>query len=203
MGGSDHKRDGLWYRIKRFFKFGKRNEYLDQYGYYDSFDEHRFARTPELFPYLPYSLQDLLSFKRIDGKNVMVASHYSTARWFLHGKNTVTLARARRDGKSGSGRIRYVDSYREYVGEPVDILVWDSHTMPQDWEDFIAKVLSPRGVVIFVYSQYFDALENGLGALCDHLSKKGMRSLEFRNPGPRREFMTAELYYPRDNVLDI
>ncbi len=64
-------------------------------------------------------------------------------------------------------------------------------------------MLSPRGVVIFVYSQYFDALENGLGALCDHLDKLGMRNLEFRNPGPRREIMTAVLYYPRDNALDI
>ena len=197
------KRDGFWSRVKRFFNLAKRNEYLEQYGYYDSFDDHRYARSPESFPYLPYSLQDMLSGRRIDGANVLVAAHYSTARWFLHGKNKVTLARHLHDGKSGSSRLNYIDSYRSYSGKPVDILVWDSHSMPPDWKEFIDKVMSPRGVVIFAYSQYFDMLENGLAELCESLKKRGMRSLEFRNPGPRRGLMTAEVYYPRDNVLDI
>jgi len=199
----DSKDDGIWVRIKRFFSVGRYNSYLAQHGYYDSFNEHRYSRTPGAFPHLPYSLQDMLSAKRIDGVTVLVAAHYSTARWFLHGKNTVILARQLRDTNGGSSRIRYVDSYRNYNGDKVDILVWDSHHIPPDWEEFIAKNLSPRGVVIFSYSQYFDELEKGLAGLCDHLVKKGMRSLEFRNPGPRREIMTAELYYPRDNVLDI
>ena len=201
-GGHGKRRSGFLTRIGRFFSARKRNAYLEQYGYYDSFDARRLAHSPGAYPYLPYSLQDMLNAKRITGKNVLVASHYSTALWFAGGRNTVTLARELRDGK-GSSRLRYVGSWREYSGPPVDIMVWDSHAMPSDWGTFADRVLSPRGVVIFVYSQYFDALESGLGALCEYLVKAGMRSLEFRNPGPRRELMTAELYYPRDNVLDI
>lgn len=207
MGKSHRKaKDGFWKRIGKLFASGRRHQYLEQRGYYESFDDDRYSRSPESFPYLPYSLQDMLEAKRIVGKNVLVASHRSTALWFRQGKkNRVTLARPRREeNKDRQGRLQHVDSYKEYDGDPVDILVWDSHTMPADWKDFIARALSPQGVVIFVYSQYFDALENGLGALRDHLVSLGMRSLEFCNPGPRREIMTAELYYPpRDNALDI
>lgn len=199
------EKDGIFRRFGSFFAVRKRNSYLEQHGFYESFDDKRYARSPESHPYLPYSLQDLLEVKKISGKNVLVASHRSTALWLRRGKqNTVTLARPRPAGQeSRHGRLLHVDNYQAYAGAPVDILVWDSHTMPEDWKEFIARVLSPRGVVIFVYSQYFDALENGLGALCDHLESLGMRSLEFRNPGPRREIMTAVLYYPRDNALDI
>ena len=204
MSNSDRK-DGFFKRVGRVFAARKRHSYLEQHGYYDSFDDKRYARSPESYPYLPYSLQDLLDAKKISGMNVLVASHRSTALWLRRGgKNTVTLARPRRSGTENQrGRLQHADSYQDYSGPPVDILVWDSHTMPSDWEEFVARALSPRGVVIFVYSQYFDALENGLGALCDHLDKLKMRNLEFRNPGPRREIMTAVLYYPRDNVLDI
>lgn len=204
MGRSSGK-DGIFKRVGRFFATLKSNPYLEQHGHYDSFDDRKYARSPESFPYLPYSLQDLLEAKKLANMNVLVASHRSTALWLRRGKkNTVTLARPRHGGSENQhGRLLHVDTYKDYSGKPVDILVWDSHTMPPDWAEFIARVLSPRGVVIFVYSQYFDALENGLGALCDHLDKLGMRNLEFRNPGPRREIMTAVLYYPRDNALDI
>lgn len=205
--GKSHHRDGenFWKRLGRLFASGRHHPYLEQHGYYESFDDDRYARSPESFPYLPYALQDMLEAKKIAGKNVLVASHRSTALWFRRGKrNTVTLARPRRDENKGRhGRLEHIDSYRDYQGAPVDILIWDSHNMPEDWAEFIARVLSPRGVVIFVYSQYFDALENGLGTLRDHLVSLKMRSLEFSSPGPRREIMTAELYYPRDNVLDI
>ena len=139
-------------RIGRFFSTRKRNAYLEQYGYYDSFDAHRLARSPGSYPYLPYSLQDVLAAKRVTGKNVLVASHYSTALWFAGGRNTVTLARESRDGK-GSSRLRYVASYREYSGPPVDIMVWDSHAMPADWGEFVDRALSPRGVVLLGYAQ--------------------------------------------------
>lgn len=206
--GKSHSdgKDGFWKRIGKLFASSQRHPYLEQRGYYDSFDDDRYMRSPESFPYLPYSLQDMLEAKKIVGKNVLVASHRSTALWFRQGKkNSVTLARPRHaENKGRQGRLQHVDSYKDYNGAPVDILVWDSHTMPPDWKEFIARVLSPQGVVIFVYSQYFDALENGLGALCDHLASLGMRCLEFCNPGPRREIMTAALYYPpRDNALDI
>ncbi|MBP5530561.1 MAG: hypothetical protein J6Y54_00840 [Lentisphaeria bacterium] len=191
--------------IGEFFSRRERNEYLEQHGYYESFDDRTYSKSPESFPHLPFSLQDMLEAKKIAGRNVLVATHRSTALWFRAGKkNAVTLARPRRGGNSGrQSRLRHVDSYKEYDGAPVDILVWDSHVMPSDWREFVARVLSPRGVVIFVYSKYFDALENGLGALCDHLESLGMRQLEFRNPGPRRESLTAVVYYPRDNALDI
>lgn len=205
MTNSDRK-DGFFQRVGRFFAARKRNQYLEQHGFYDSFSDKRYAHSPESYPYLPYSLQDLLEAKKISGRNVLVASHRSTALWLRRGKkNTVTLARPRPGGTENQrGRLLHVDNYQAYVGEKVDILVWDSHTMPSDWKEFVARVLSPRGVVIFVYSQYFDALENGLGALCDHLASLGMRCLEFRNPGPRREIMTAVLYYPPgNNALDI
>lgn len=200
------RKNGLFWRIGNFFSLRKRHPYLEQHGHYESFDDKRYARSPESYPYLPYSLQDMLAAKNISGKNVLVASHRSTALWLRRGKkNTVTLARPRSGGTENQhGRLLHVDSYKEYAGAPVDILVWDSHSMPSDWKEFIARVLSPRGVVIFVYSQYFDALENGLGVLRDHLVSLGMRSLEFCNPGPRREIMTAELYYPPgDNALGI
>ena len=207
MGKSRSKgKDGFWKRIGKLFVSGGRHPYLEQHGHYESFKDKRYSRSPESFPYLPYSLQDMLEAKNISGKNVLVASHRSTALWFRQGKkNQVTLARPRsEENKDRRGRLQHVDSYKDYDGAPVDILVWDSHTMPADWKEFLARVLSPQGVVIFVYSQYFDALENGLGALRDHLVSQGMRSLNFCNPGPRREIMTAELYYPpRDNALDI
>ena len=200
-----NKNGNIFKRIGDFFSRRRRNSYLEQHGYYDSFNDKVYSRSPESFPHLPFSLQDMLEAKKISGKNVLVASHRSTALWFRSGKkNKVTLARPRHDGNSGRpGRLLHVDSYKEYSGDAVDILVWDSHTMPPDWKEFIARVLSPKGVVIFVYSQYFDALENGLGALCDHLETLGMRQLEFRNPGPRREILTAVVCYPRDNALDI
>ena len=203
--GISNKSKNPFKRIGEFFARRKRNSYLEQHGYYDSFDDRIYSKSPESFPHLPFSLQDLLEAKKITGKNVLVASHRSTALWFRAGKkNAVTLARPRLAGNSGRpGRLQHVDSYKEYVGAPVDILVWDSHTMPADWREFIARVLSPRGVVIFVCSRYFDALENGLGALCDHLESLGMRRLEFSNPGPRRESLTAVVCYPRDNALDI
>ena len=207
MGRSHHgTKESFWKRIGKLFDLHRSHPYLKQHGYYDSFNDSKYVRSPESYPYLPFSLQDMLDAKNIFGKNVLVASHRSTALWFRQGKrNQVTLARPRSEEHKGRrGRLLHVDSYKEYSGEPVDILVWDTHDMPTDWKEFIARVLSPRGVVIFVYSQYFDALENGLGTLRDHLVSLGMRSLEFCNPGPRREIMTAELYYPpRDNALDI
>ena len=203
--GRSNKIKNPFKRIGEFFARRKRNEYLEQHGYYESFDDRTYSRSPESFPHLPFSLQDMLEAKKITGKNVLVASHRSTALWFRAGKkNAVTLARPRPASNSEhQSRLKYVDSYKEYVGDPVDILVWDSHTVPVDWREFIARVLSPRGVVIFVSSKIFDALENGLGALCDHLESLGMRQLEFRNPAPRRENLTAVVYYPRDNALDI
>ena len=203
--GRSNKSKNPFKRIGGFFARRKRNAYLDQHGYYDSFDDRTYSRSPESYPHLPFSLQDLLEAKNISGRNVLVATYRSTALWLrAGGRNTVTLARPRHGGNSGRpGRLQYVESYKEYSGDAIDILVWDSHTMPTDWKEFIARVLSPKGVVIFVYSQYFDALENGLGALCDHLETLGMRQLEFRNPGPRREILTAVVCYPRDNALDI
>lgn len=198
-------KDGILKRIEKFFAARRPHTYLEQHGYYDSFDDRKYMRSPESFPHLPYSLQDLLEDKDISDRNVMVASHRSTALWLRRGKkNRVTLARPRRDGKSqGSGRLQYIESYRNYDGPPIDILVWDNHQAPGDWAEFIAGALSPKGVVIFVTGEYFDAIENGLGSLCDHMTELGMRQLMFRNPGPRREILTAILCYPRDNVLDI
>ena len=203
--GRSNKSKNPFKRIGGFFARRKRNAYLDQHGYYDSFDDRTYSRSPESYPHLPFSLQDLLEAKNISGRNVLVATYRSTALWLrAGGRNTVTLARPRHGGNPDRpGRLRHVDSYKEYDGAPVDILVWDSHATPPDWKDFIARALSPRGVVIFVSSKIFDALENGLGALCEHLESLGMRHLEFSNPGPRREILTAVLYYPRDNALDI
>ena len=47
-------------RIEKFFTGNKPSQYLEEHGYYDSFDDDKYARSPESFPYLPYSLQDLL-----------------------------------------------------------------------------------------------------------------------------------------------
>lgn len=197
-------KESFWKRIAGVFSLRKRHPYLEQHGYYDSFSDRKYMRSPESFPYLPYSFQDILEDKDISGKNVLVASHRSTALWLRRGgKNSVTLGRLRHDGKAGSGRLKYIESYRHYEGGPVEILVWDTRLFPGDLAEFIDRTLSPRGVAIFVTGHYFDALENGLGALCDHLEARGMRRLEFRNPGPRREELTAVLCYPRDNVLDI
>lgn len=203
MGNSDSSRGGFLKRIGDLFT-RKRHPYLEQHGYYDSFSDRKYMRSPESFPYLPYSLQDIIEERKLSGLNVFVASHRSTALWLRRGeKNVVTLGRPRHNGGTGSGRLRYIDSYRQYSGPPIDIIVWDSHQMPEDWAEFSDRFLSPRGVVIFVTSHYFDALENGLGAICEHMTGQGMRLLEFRNPGPRREILAAILCYPRDNVLDI
>ena len=102
MSNSDRK-DGFFKRVGRVFAARKRHSYLEQHGYYDSFDDKRYARSPESYPYLPYSLQDLLDAKKISGMNVLVASHRSTALWLRRGgKNTVTLARPRRSGTENS-----------------------------------------------------------------------------------------------------
>lgn len=196
---------GLFGSIKRFFTFRKPNAYLEQHNYYDSFNEKNHVRTPESFPYLPYSLQDLLESKKLSGRNILVASHRSTALWLRRGgKNTVTLARPRHDGKIGeSSRLQYLESYRNYNGGPVDLLIWDSHRVPGDWEEFTARVLAPNAVAVLVSSEELSEPGNELVTLIDTFAKRGMRLLEFRNPGPRREVMTALLCYPRDNVLDI
>ena len=206
MGKSNRSvKDGILKRIEKIFAVRQGSCYLEQHGYYDSFKDKKYSRSPESFPHLPYSLQDLLEDKDISGRNVMVAAHRSTALWLRRGKkNRVTLARLRRDGTTqGSGRLQYLESYRMYDGAPIDILVWDSHQVPGDLAEFITRSLSPQGVVIFVTSEYFDALENNLGVLCERLESLGMRQLVFRNPGPRREILTAVLCYPRENVLDI
>ena len=203
MGNSGGGRDGLLKRIGAFFT-RKRHSYLEQHGYYDSFSDKKYMRSPESFPYLPYSLQDILEDRKLSGLNVLVAAHRSTALWLRRGKkNTVTLGRLRHDGGNGSGRLQYIESYRQYAGPPLDIIVWDGHQMPENWTEFLGRALSPRGVVIFVTAHYFDAMENGLGAICEQMTELGMRQLEFWNPGPRREILIAILCYPRDNVLDI
>ena len=185
-------------KIKNFLLRHRRNPYLKEHGYYDSFGEHR-GHTFS-YPHLPYSLYDVLSAKRITRKNILVIEHRSTAYWFAGNGTEVTLAQP-----SGGQHslVKRVDSYRDYDGAPIDILIWDSHTLPTDWEEFISAHLSPRGVVIITYSHYFDALDQGFGTLGDHLLSRGLRLLAFKNPGPKRDVMTAEFYYPEDNVLDI
>ena len=189
-------------RIKDFYARRKRNAYLEQHGYYDSFDERKYERSFYLFPHMPYSLSDILAERKISGKNILVLEHTSTAYWFNHSNNIVTLARLRHGGGHHSS-IRRIESYGEYDGPPIDILIWDNYTIPKNCEEFVASHLAPRGVVIMTHSHYFDAMELGMGYLGDHLMSLGMRMLTFQNPGPRRELMTAELYYPQDNVLDI
>ena len=206
MSGSGTKtKNGLFGGLGRLFTHRKENAYLRQHDYYDSFDDKKRVRTPEAFPYLPYSLQDLLESKKLSGMNILVAAHRSTALWLRRGgKNTVTLARPRHDGKIGeSGRLQYLESYRNYNGKPLDLLIWDSHRVPGDWEAFTARVLAPNAVAVLVTSEELCEPDNGIVTLIDAFAKRGMRQLEFRNPGPRREVMTAVLCYPRDNVLDI
>ena len=198
-------KSGLFGGLGRLFTRRKANAYLEQHNYYDSFDDKKCVRNPGSFPYLPYSFQDLLESKPLSGKNILVASHRSTALWLRRGgKNTVTLARPRHDGKIGeSSRLQYLESYRNYSGAPLDLLIWDSHRVPGDWEEFTARVLAPNAVAVLVSSEDFSEPGNELVTLIDTFTKRGMRLLEFRNPGPRREVMTAVLCYPRDNVLDI
>ena len=197
-----HRRFNIIRRIKEFFARRKRNAYLEQHWYYESFTTNGYQQDFHILPYMPYSLYDVLSGKNISNKNILVIDHHSTAHWFERTQNTVTLARLQHYGGHYS-RIRRIESYQKYEGEPIDILVWDCHIAPPDWESFIASHLSPQGVVIITYSHYFDAMDLGFGQLGEHLMSKGMRVLTFKNPGPQRELMTAELYYPRDNVLDI
>ena len=188
-------------RIKNFFTFRKRNSYLDAHGFYESFKNRSEKRSPGYYFYMPYSLADILEVKKISGMNVFVASHVSTAALLMRRKNTVTLGRTSQ--YHWHGHVDMISSCREYRGDKLDIVIWDSHRMPDDWEGFIDAHLSPRGVVIIVYFDYFGAMEHGFGMLGDVLVKRGMKRLPFVNPGPHNDTMTAELFYPQDNVLDI
>ena len=145
---------------------------------------------------------DILEGKRLEGLNVFVASHPSTAAWLSRRQNTVTLGR-KLHRHWRNDRVKTVFDYRECGGEKFDLVIWDSHYLPEEWQNFVDVNLSSRGVVIFVFTNFYAAIELGFGSLCDILVERGMKSLAFVNPGPRTEIMTAELYYPRDNVLDI
>jgi len=150
---------------------------------------------------MPYSLGDLLEHKTITGFNILVASHRSNAIWFAHRNNRVTIGRFWHSRHKNSN-IKQIDDIMNYNGAPVDLLIWDSPSMPANWEK-LANQLSPRGVVIIVYENYYFAMDSGFNELGDLLSSMGMKSLEFHNPGPRHEIMSAELYYPDDNILNI
>ena len=188
-------------RLKALFRVRKRNLYLEQHGFYNSFDERKYARSAGVYPFLPYSLTDLLEHRQITGTNILIASHRSNAIWFAHRNNQVTIGRFWHSRRHNP-KIRQIDDIINYDGAPVDMLIWDSSQMPDNWEKLVG-FLSPRGVVIIVYENYYFAMDNGFNELGELLASRGMRSLEFHNPGPRHDIMSAELYYPRDNILDI
>ena len=197
-----HHHDSIFNKIKGYFTRKKRHLYLEQHGYYDSFDDRKYSASPSSFPYLPYSLEDVLESRKPSNLNIFVASHRSTAHWFKRRANDVTIARPPHNDHHYSS-VKHIGSYSEYSGPKIDLLIWDSHEKPSAWDRFLDANLAPRGVVIIVYSNRSDAMEQGFGYLGDYLTGKGYKSLEFQNPGPRREIMTAEMYYPADNVLNI
>ena len=188
-------------RIKALFRVRRHNLYLEQHGFYKSFDDRQYAKSAGIHPFLPYSLGDLLEHRAITGINVLIATHRSTAIWFAHRNNRVTIGRFWHSRHKNSN-IKQIDDIMNYRGAPVDMLIWDSQQMPANWETLVA-LLSPRGVVIIVYENYYFAMDSGFNELGDLLSSMGMKSLEFHNPGPRHEIMSAELYYPDDNILNI
>lgn len=196
-----HRSNSIFKRIKNFLFPPRRNQYLVQHGFFDSFDEHKVSRAPERFPYLPYSLLDLLESRTIVDLNIFVAAHTSTAAW-LSRRNDMVLGRKSRYHWH-SKRVGMIADYTEYKGKPIDLLIWDSRHAPDDWKGFVDAHLAPRGVVILVYSSFHDAMEHGWGTVGEVLTARGMKTLEFCNPGPHTEVMTAELYYPQDNVLGI
>ena len=199
---SSHRRSGFWERLKKFLFPPNHNLYLQQHGFFASFDEREYARSPELYPYLPYSLQDVIENKRLTGFNILVASHTSTARWLSRRKNTVTLGRISYASRR-KFQIRMLNDFREYNGQKLDVLIWDSRRRPENLTNFIESKLSPTGIVIIVYTDRAAALKSGFDAIGEALVARKMKCLEFQNPGPRNEIMTAELYYPQDNVLNI
>ena len=187
-------------RIKALFLVRRHNLYLDQHGFYKSFNDRQYARSAGLHPFKPYSLSDLLEHRSITGANVLIASHRSTAIWFAHRNNQVTIGRYWHSRRNST--IKQIDDIMNYRGDPVDVLIWDSLQMPAHWEPLV-NMLAPRGVVIIVYENYYFAMDSGFNELGDLLSARGMKNLEFHNPGPRHEIMSAELYYPDDNILNI
>lgn len=188
-------------RIKSLFRVRKHNLYLEQHGFYDSFDDRQYARSAGIHPFMPYSLTDLLEHRSITNANVLIASHRSTAIWFAHRNNQVTIGRFWHSRRN-NGKIKQIDDIMNYSGAPVDVLIWDSRQMPANWKKLV-DLLSPRAVVIMVYENYYFAMDSGFNELGDLLISRGMKSLEFHNPGPRHEIMSAELYYPDDNLLNI
>ena len=188
-------------RIKAFFRIRRHNLYLEQHGFYKSFDDRQYARSAGLQPFMPYSLSDLLGHRSITGANVLIAAHRSTALWFAHRNNRVTIGRFWHSRHSNA-KIKQIDDLMNYRGEPADILIWDSQQMPVKWEKLV-DLLSPHGVAIIVYENYYAAMDSGFNTLGDLLTSRGMKNLEFHNPGPRHELMSAELYYPAENILNI
>ena len=188
-------------RIKSLFRIRRHNIYLEQHGFYTSFNDRQYARSAGIYPFLPYSLADLLEHRSITGINILIASHRSNAIWFAHRNNQVTIGRFWHSRRKNP-KIRQIDDIMNYSGDPVDMLIWDSLQMPANWEKLV-NLLSPRGVVIIVYENYYFAMDSGFSELGDLLTARGMKSLEFHNPGPRHEIMSAELYYPTDNLLNI
>ena len=188
-------------RIQALFRVRRRNIYLEQHGFYDSFNDRKYARSAGVYPFFPYSLTDFLEHRKITGINILIASHRSNAIWFAHRNNQVTIGRFWHSRRHNP-KIRQIDDIINYAGAPIDMLIWDSPEMPANWEKLV-DLLSPRGVVVIVYENYYFAMDNGFNELGEYLNSRGMRSMEFHNPGPRHEIMSAELYYPRDNILDI
>ena len=179
----------------------RHNLYIEQHDFYKSFDDRQYARIAGLHPFFPYSLSDFLEHRAITGTNVLIATHRSTAIWFAHHNNSVTIG-CFWHSRHQNNNIHKIDDIANYRGAPVDILIWDSMQMPENWEKLV-DLLSPHGVVIIVYENYYFAMDCGFNKLGDILTSRGMKNLEFHNPGPRHEIMSAELYYPEDNILNI
>lgn len=200
------RRDGrgsIWDRIRYFFSVRySRNQYLVEHNYFRSFKRGKGGALKERYPYIPYSLHDVIAAKQPTKLNVFVASHVSSAIWMALRDNKVTLGRSSR--YSGhTDHINKINSYLDYSGDKLDLVIWDSHTVPASWKDFIEEHLSPSGVVIIVYGNFQIAMDIGMGRLGQYLIDRRMKSMRFQNPGPHTEIMTAEIFYPQNNVFDI
>ena len=187
--------------FKKFAHRAGRNSYLEDHGFYDSFDRRLLNRSYGAHPFLPYSLADILEQKSLWGRTVFVRSHGSTARWFMKSRHRVTLGRKCR-GNYQAASISYLEDVDNYVGNPIEIMIWDHPHAASNWHGILGHLAS-NAVVIIVYPDFRSTVEGTLCEMCGELTKRGMRMLRFQNPGPGNDMLFAELWYANDNILEI
>ena len=183
-----------------------RNGYLDNHGYYKSFEEHKpISRSSHSAPLMPYAVTDLLESKLSREMNIFVRWDIYTYRWALHRGGHASSCCVSLKKKSASGHRHFVRnsnltdeemlSYSQDHQHSFDLLIFDGpdkhKAVPQ-----IMEMAAPGGIVVVTddYSDPYD-FERTL----EQFAQAGFKSIQITNPAPLHDELTAAILYKADN----